>query len=117
MKFHNRFMKTGLLALAFALMSFSVSQAHFVNPEYSFKVHNKTENTIKKLLASEDGKTFGYFDIGKGIGPGQKRTLVWDKSTDDGNCEQYFKAVFDNGEESEVVEFDFCEEDLELVIE
>ena len=117
MKFQNRFTKASLLALAFALMSLSVSHAHFAKPEYSFKVHNKTEHTIKKLLASEDGKTFGFFNIGKGIGPGQKVTLVWDKSTDNGNCEQYFKAVFDNGEESEVVEFDFCEEDLELVIE
>lgn len=97
-------------------MSFTAGYAHSRN-EHSFKVHNKTGHTIKKLLASEDGKTFGYFDIGKGIGPGQKRTLVWDKSTDGEDCVQYFKAVFDDGEESPTVPFDFCEEDLELVFE
>ena len=81
---------------------------------YSFKVENTTKQTITKLLASEDGKTFGNFDIGKGIKPGQTVTLEWDKSTNDGQCEQYFKAVFDDGEESEVTKFDFCEDDLTL---
>jgi len=116
MKSLNNFRKVVLLALALFLTSFTVSYAHSQD-EYSFKLHNKTRSTIKRLLVSEDGKTFGYFDIGKGIRPGQKSTLVWDKSTNDGECVQYFKAVFDNGEESETVEFDFCEEDLELVIE
>ena len=116
MKSQNYFRKVGTLALALVLMTFTVSYAQPLY-EYSFKVHNKTGNTIKKLLASEDGKKYGYFDIGKGIGPGQKRTMVWDKSTDEGECVQYFKAVFDTGEESEPVEFDFCEEDLELVFE
>jgi len=82
--------------------------------EYSFKVHNTTKETIKKLLASEDGKTFGFFDVGQGIKPGEKMTLVWDKSTNDGACEHFFKAVYADGEESEAVKFDFCEEDLEL---
>ncbi|MFN2509602.1 MAG: hypothetical protein ABR589_12625 [Chthoniobacterales bacterium] len=82
--------------------------------EYSFKVHNTTEDTITKLLASEDGKTYGFFDVGKGIKPGETVTLVWDKSTNDSSCEHYFKAVYEDGEESEPVKFDFCEEDLEL---
>jgi hypothetical protein len=116
MKSLDNFRKVGLLALTLVLMSFTISYGHSQD-EFSFKVHNKTESTIKKLLASEDGKTFGYFDIGKGIGPGQKKTLVWDKSTDEEECVQYFKAVFENGEESRTVKFDFCEEDLELVIE
>ena len=54
---------------------------------YSFKVHNTTTHTIKKLLASEDGKTYGNFDIGSGIAPGKEVELVWDKSTDEGKCE------------------------------
>ena len=82
--------------------------------EYSFQVHNTTKETIKKLLASEDGKTFGFFDIGKGIKPGEKMKLVWDKSTNDGACEHFFKAVYEDGEESEPVKFDFCEDDIEL---
>ena len=81
---------------------------------YSFKVHNSTDQTITKLLASEDGEDYGDFDIGKGIKPGQTVTLVWDKSTEGEECEQYFKAVFDDGEESEAKKFDFCEDDLTL---
>jgi hypothetical protein len=40
--------------------------------------------------------------------------LVWNESTDTENCEQTFKAVFADGEESEPVEFDFCEKGLVL---
>jgi hypothetical protein len=87
---------------------------HAFAAEFSFKVHNTTKDTIKKLLASEDGKTYGFFDIGKGIKAGETATLEWDKSTDDGKCKQWFKAVFADGEESEAVQFDFCEDDLTL---
>ena len=82
--------------------------------DYKFKVHNNTKVAITKILVSEDGKKWGFFDIGDGIAPGATEELVWDKSTDNGNCEQYFKAVFANGEESEPVEFDFCEKNLTL---
>jgi len=100
------------LLFACALLIAPVS--HLVAAEYSFKVHNTTKFTIKKLLASEDGKEYGFFDIGKGIKPGETTTLEWDKSTDDGKCKQWFKAVFADGEESEAVQFDFCEDDLTL---
>ncbi|MBA3273030.1 MAG: hypothetical protein H0T11_04050 [Chthoniobacterales bacterium] len=40
--------------------------------EYTFKVHNTTETKIIKLLASEDGKDYGNFDIGEeGVAPGK----------------------------------------------
>ena len=110
-------MKTYLrhaLVLAVTL-AFCLAPARFAAAaEYSFKVHNTTKQTIKKLLASEDGKTFGFFDVGSGIAPGKTVTLEWDKSTDEGKCHQWFKAVFDDDEESEAVEFDFCEDDLVL---
>jgi hypothetical protein len=110
--------KAFVLAFALALVSFNAAYAVMPpTPEYSFKVTNKTKVAIKKLYASEDGKKYGFFDIGAGIGAGRSMTLVWDKSTDQGNCEQYFKAVFADGEESEPVVFDFCEEDLELVFD
>ncbi len=106
------------LAAAFvcacALLSFSPAPLRAAEGSYSFKVHNTTKDAIKKLLASEDGKTYGNFDIGSGIPAGKTVTMAWDKSTDEGNCEQWFKAVFDDGEESEAVKFDFCEEDLVL---
>lgn len=82
--------------------------------DYSFKVHNTTKNAIKQLLVSEDGKTWGYFDIGAGIKAGEVATLVWDASTDNEDCKQHVKAVFDDGTEAEPAIFDFCEKDLEL---
>ena len=116
MKFQNYLKKAIVLSFVFVLMSFNAGYAAKPN-EYSFKVTNKTRVAIKKLLASEDGEKYGFFDIGSGIGAGKSAMMVWDKSTDDGNCEWYFKAVFADDAESEAVTFDFCEEDLELVFD
>lgn len=85
--------------------------------EYSFKVENKTDSVITQVLVSEDGKKYGHFDIGKGIKPGQSVTLVWDKSTNNEACEQWVKAVYDDGSEAKPAKFDFCEKDLEIVFE
>ena len=82
--------------------------------EYSFKIINGTRSTIKEILVSEDGREYGYFDIGRGVKPGATATLVWDSSTDGESCEQYVKAVFADGSESEAATFDFCEDDLVL---
>lgn len=112
MKFQYAFKKFVLLAFTLVLVSFASYAQN--KDEYSFKVRNNTKNAIKKILVSEDGKTYKYFDIGKGIGPGQTMELVWDKSTNSESCHQYFKAVFDNKEESEPIKFDFCEAGLEL---
>ncbi|CAN5217467.1 hypothetical protein BH20VER2_BH20VER2_10580 [soil metagenome] len=109
----NYLRKAFLFTVVCALLS-STPAALNASEGHSFKVKNTTKNRITKLLASEDGETYGNFDVGKGIKPGQTVTLVWDKSTDEENCEQYFKAVFDDGEESEPVKFDFCEDDLTL---
>ncbi|HBB86869.1 MAG TPA: hypothetical protein DC047_04580 [Blastocatellia bacterium] len=98
-------------ALALVCAAFVFATSHV---DYRFKVHNNTKVAIKKILVSEDGKKYGYFDIGAGIAAGDTEELVWDKSTDEGNCGQFFKAVFANGEESDPVEFDFCEKDLTL---
>ena len=102
--------KITLLVVAFLFMSF----AAFAEDQYKFGVHNNTKQAIKKILVSEDGEEFGFFDIGKGIKPGQTVQLVWDTSTNGESCEQYFKAVFADGEESEATKFDFCEEGLVL---
>src|SRR5262249_41199547 len=101
-----------MLALALVLMSGTLSFAK--TNEYKFKVHNNTKQDIKKIQVSQDGKNWGYFDIGDGIKAGETETLVWDKSTDNENCAQYFKAQFANGEWSDAVKFDFCEKDLVL---
>ena len=108
----NYFKKALTVTVACALVA--LTSLTGAEGNYQFKVKNTTKTKITKLLASEDGKTYGNFDIGKGIKPGETVTLVWDKSTDEGECDQYFKAVFDDGEESEAEKFDFCEEDLTL---
>ena len=91
--------RTILLVCALALVSFSVSSA---NNSYTFKVHNKTDHNIVKLLASsDDGKTYREFDIGDGIAAGKTATMEWSQSTDNGNCEWYFKAKLAGGEETE----------------
>ena len=100
--------------VALTLLLLPVRNAAADDAEYTFKVHNTTNDKITKLLASEDGKDWGNFDIGKGIAAGETATLKWDKKTNDADCKWWFKAVFADGDESEAKEFDFCEEDLEL---
>lgn len=112
----SKFLKTALLSFAFIVLSFTAINAQ-TSEEYSFKVTNNTDVAIKKLLVAEAGKKYGYFDIGKGIPPGKTVTLVWDKSTNNENCIQYFKAVYADGTESEPAKFDFCEDELELVFD
>jgi hypothetical protein len=109
------FMKTRIVLFATALLMLSASA--FAADEYSFKVHNNSGQAIKKILASEDGETYGNFNIGAGIKAGATVTLVWDASTNGESCSQFFKAVFADGEESEATEFDFCEEGLVLEFE
>jgi hypothetical protein len=105
----------GLLAvIASSLMVATTIEPAMGSEDYSFKVSNTTSDKIKAIQVSENGRKWGYFDIGSGISPGATVTLVWDKSTNDENCTQYFKAIFADGSESESVKFDFCEDDLEL---
>jgi len=111
MRVNSNFGKVVMLATALVLMSFTLS---FAKPsvDYRFKVHNNTKQAIKKIKVSDDGKKWGYFDIGDGIAAGATEELIWDKSTDNGACEWKFKAVFADNEESEAVEFNFCEKNL-----
>jgi len=103
---------TSLFFMA-ALLTTAIN-AQASESEYSFKVHNTTRSTIKKLLVSENGKSWSEFDVGRGIGPGQSETMVWDSSTNNEGCKQSVKAVYSDGAESEPAKFDFCEKDLEL---
>ncbi len=82
--------------------------------DYSFRVHNTTEDRITKILVSEHRKSWGYFKIGKGIKPGDSVKLVWDKITNDQGCDQWVKAVFEDDTESKPSKLDFCEKNLEI---
>ncbi len=92
----------------------SIDYAAAGESEYSFKVHNNTRVKMTKLLVSEDRKEWGYFDIGQGIPAGGSMTLVWDESTNNEGCNQYVKAAYADGSESEDAKFNFCEANLEL---
>lgn len=107
---NNGLMRQAVLGLAVSAFFGSIASAE----DFSFKVNNNTDSAIKKILVSEDGQSWGYFEIGSGIAANAQATLVWAAHTDDQNCEQYFKAVFADGSESEAIAFDFCEAGLEL---
>jgi hypothetical protein len=111
MRVKRNLAKVVMLATALVLLSFTLS---FAKPhaEYKFKVRNNTKVAIKKIQVSDDGKKWGYFDIGNGIAAGATQELVWDKSTDNGACEWYFKAIWSDGDVSDAAKFDFCEKDL-----
>jgi hypothetical protein len=111
------YLKPFLLLLALVAFAVSPNKASAADDEYSFKVENKTKVKITKILVSVDKKTWGHFDIGKGIPAGETVKLVWSKETDDEPCKQWVKAVYADDEEAEAAKFDFCEADLEIVFE
>ena len=81
--------------------------------QYTFTVRNHNVQRITKLLASEDGKNYSKFDLGKeGIDVGETMKLNWDKSTNKSGCKWYIKAVYADKSVGDAVQFDFCEEDL-----
>lgn len=93
------------------------ASATLARPKFTFKVINNTKHRIVSLVASESGEEAGEFDVGAGIGPGKSMMLEWNKSTDNSNCEWAFSAVFDDGNYSEPVIINFCEDELELVFD
>ena len=72
---------------------------------------------MKKILTSEDKKSWGEFDIGSGIKAGESMTLVWSESTNNQECKQYVTAVYFDGSESAPALHDFCDSSLELEFE
>ena len=110
---HQAALKTMVVISIFAVIMI-LAGAGNVFAEYTFKVHNTTDTKITKIEVSEDGKEWGFFDIGSGIPAGETVELVWDSSTDSEDCSQYFRAYFDDNTVSEAAKFDFCEKGLTL---
>ena len=111
------FRVTTVLALALTFAAVPLRNARAIEVEagvYSFNVTNGSEKKITKLLASEDGKTYRNFDIDAPIAPNKTVNLKWDRKTEGGGCKWHLKAVFADGNQSEVWEVDFCEEELEI---
>ena len=106
--------KTVLLALSLTAAVVLPRLAVAEENEYSFILHNTTEEKITALMVSEDGEKWGKFDIGDGLKAGDSAKFVWDKATHSQECEQFVKAEFEDGKESKPVKHDFCKEGLEL---
>lgn len=106
--------RLGLVAIAFSGVSMGLTPSAAYAAEFSFTATNSTSSTITEILVSENGRDWGYFDIGSGIRAGSTANLVWDQSTNSENCAQWVKAAYADGSESEPAKFDFCENGLEL---
>lgn len=109
----KHFLSASMLAAA-ALLGNAVVVGNAQASDFSFNVHNGTDSRITKILVSENRKSWGQFNIGRGIQPGATVKLVWDKSTNNEACVQWVKAVFADGSEAKPAKFDFCEDDLEI---
>jgi hypothetical protein len=114
MKLPIQLKKAALIGFAVLVATIGPRVALAGDGDYSFKVKNTTDELITKVLVSEDGEKYGFFDIGDGLSPGETMTLVWNKSTNGQSCHQWFKAVWESGKEGKPVKFDFCEKDLQL---
>jgi len=106
--------RVGLAAIALGIAGHGmiVTAAHA--DEFSFTATNTTETAVTGILVSENKSDWGKFDIGSGIKPGETVKLVWNQSTNNQGCDQWTKATFADGSESEPAKFNFCEDGLEI---
>lgn len=100
------------IALGIAGQALIATAAHA--DEFSFTATNSTETAITGILVSENKTDWGKFDIGSGIKPGETVNLIWNQSTNNQSCDQWAKATFADGSESEPAKFNFCESGLEI---
>ena len=84
--------------------------------EWYFFVKNGTDHRVTNLEVSIDKETWGKFEIGKGIQPGNTVKLVWAPETNDEPCEQWLRATYDDGKTGEAHNMNFCQ-DLDEPIE
>ena len=99
-----------LLACGVAL----VLAAPALADDYSFTVSNNSDQDIVKIEVSEDGKSWGPFNIGSGIPAGEDAELVWDESTNDSDCNWQFRATFEEGFVAYSDFIDFCEDGVNI---
>lgn len=124
MKSMKTMLRISMLASTLALLaltplggSLTAASAKGTNVfEYKFKVTNSTDTPIVKVLASPDGKSWGFFKLGGQIKPGESIVLVWDAATDESDCEWLFSAELEDGRRTKPKAFDFCGENVEIEI-
>lgn len=78
--------------------------------DWYFYVQNASSSRLTRLEVREKGGSWGFFDIGDGIAPGDKVRLEWDQSTDSQDCKQSLRAFFADGTSSDPKVFDFCDD-------
>lgn len=106
MNFH----RTLLLATAIGTLSLVAKVSPASAEQWYFWVKNSSDAQLEKLLVSEDKSSWGYFEIGDGIAPGEQTKLIWDPSTNTEGCTQWIKAEFSDGGESQPTQIDFCKD-------
>lgn len=99
------------------LCAVSLTSLSALAGNYTFSVENDSDQRIVAIEVSEDGKSWGEFDIGSGIPSGTTQELVWDESTDSGDCEWQFRATFSGGDVKSSDWIDFCEDDVVIVFD
>jgi hypothetical protein len=101
------------LLLSLALLTNPM--ATHASSEFTFDVVNQSHARLVRLQASEDGRNWFDFNIGRGIESGHSMTLVWDESTYSSGCEWSLRADFSSRTRSNVARYDFCDPNLEIV--
>lgn len=96
------------LTLCLVLLGVYCHGGESLAADYYFYVSNQSGKTIQQLLVTADGSTVGHFDIGQGIRNGKGAKIAWDNSIYGQDCEQFLIARFEEGEPSEPVKIDFC---------
>jgi len=107
-------LRTGFITAACSIATAGLITNAAHASEFSFTATNTTRSAVTKIFVSEDKSDWGYFDVGNGIKPGATITLVWDQSTNNESCDQWMKASYADGSESEPAKFNFCEDGLEI---
>ncbi|BBC26414.1 hypothetical protein [Pseudanabaena sp. ABRG5-3] len=98
-----------LVSTSVLALSLVVNVASASAEQWYFFVKNNSSSTIKRLFVAEPNKSWGEFDIGSGIAPGENTKMIWDSSTNNQQCRQWIKAKFADGSESTPSIIDFCQ--------
>lgn len=104
----NRTIRNSLAAALLGSSFILAGPAAHAAENWYFYVGNNSESRIVALQVSENGKAWGDFDIGGGIAPGKTEKLEWYSSTDNESCNQWIRARFADGSDSEAAKFNFC---------
>lgn len=98
------------LHLAFLCLCLAAGSAFA--EDYTFTVENNSDQDIVTIEVSEDGYTWEYFNIGRGIRADSSELLAWDESTNNRGCDWRFRATFEEGYVAYADWIDFCEPDV-----